>query len=161
MWAICSTKNREPLITTYRQDLYKFIGNTIIREGGMVFSVNGTNDHIHIAAKLPPRHSISYILKLIKGNSSKWINEQRRRKLKILAVSIFKFNAEKVIKYACVLLTRTLTVTLNPNLIITSFDRGGVKYDKWSATYSERGWGEASFVKSKSKELKLFCLIIH
>ncbi len=73
---VYSTKNREPLITTYRQDLYKFIGNTIIREGGKVFSVNGTNDHIHIAAKLPPRHSISYILKLIKGNSSKWVNEQ-------------------------------------------------------------------------------------
>ncbi len=52
------------------------MGKDQIREGGMVFSVNGTNDHIHIAAKLPPRHSISYILKLIKGNSSKWINEQ-------------------------------------------------------------------------------------
>jgi putative transposase len=73
---VYSTKNRKPMITTYKKDLYKFICSNIIREGGQVFAVNGTDDHIHIAAKILPRCSISDILKLIKGNSSKWVNEQ-------------------------------------------------------------------------------------
>jgi REP element-mobilizing transposase RayT len=75
---VYSTKNREPRITTYKKDLHKFICSNIIQEGGQVFSVNGTDDHIHIAAKLLPRNSVSNILKLIKGNSSKWVNEQNK-----------------------------------------------------------------------------------
>ena len=73
---VYSTKYREPLITTFKKDLYKFICSNIIHEGGLVFAINGVEDHIHIAAKLLPRHSISEILKLIKGNSSRWVNEQ-------------------------------------------------------------------------------------
>ncbi len=51
-----------------------------------------------------------FILIFIENAKYYLINDQN---IEVLAVSIFKFNAEKVIKYACVLLTRTLTVTLN------------------------------------------------
>ena len=75
---VWSTKNREPLITNFRKDMYKFICSNIIREGGIVFSINGAQDHIHIAAKLLPRHRVCDILQLIKGNSSKWVNEHKK-----------------------------------------------------------------------------------
>lgn len=102
---VYSTKNREPLITTYKKDLHKFICSNIIRQGGQVFSVNGTDDHIHIAAKLLPRYSVSNILKLIKGNSSKWVNEQGKCvnhfswQIGYGAFTISKSKLNKVIRY--------------------------------------------------------------
>ncbi|MFP4165398.1 MAG: transposase [Chitinispirillaceae bacterium] len=43
-----------------------------------MFAINGMPDHIHIAARFLPRHRFSDLLQVIKGNSSKWVNEQRK-----------------------------------------------------------------------------------
>ncbi|NLD50896.1 MAG: transposase [Clostridiaceae bacterium] len=39
--------------------------------------INGTSNHIHIFAGYKPHQSISDLLQDIKGDSSKWINENR------------------------------------------------------------------------------------
>ena len=45
--------------------------STVLRSGGM-------EDHVHLLLKIHPSFAISNTVKLIKGNSSKWINENRR-----------------------------------------------------------------------------------
>ena len=35
-------------------------------------------DHVHIAIRLLPRHSVSKVLQSIKGSSSKWINDNKK-----------------------------------------------------------------------------------
>ncbi len=76
---VFSTKDREPLIDSeIRNDLYRYMGGIIKGEGGIVLEIEGMSDHIHMAIKLKPIHALSDILKKVKGNSSKWLNEQNK-----------------------------------------------------------------------------------
>ncbi|MFP4242820.1 MAG: IS200/IS605 family transposase [Chitinispirillaceae bacterium] len=72
---VFSTKNRIPIITGIEKNVHRYLSSNIAQMGGRVFSVNGTADHIHIVAKLLPRHRVSDVLKMIKGNSSNLVNE--------------------------------------------------------------------------------------
>lgn len=74
---VFSTKAREPLIVEkIRDELYRYIGGIVKGEGGIIIQIGGMPDHIHIILKLKPIHKLSNIIQKIKGNSSKWINEQ-------------------------------------------------------------------------------------
>ena len=74
---IYSTKHRKPLIKqTLQDDLYGYIGGIIRDEKGTLLTAGGTADHIHLLAKLPPTIAVSVMLRLIKTNSSKWLNER-------------------------------------------------------------------------------------
>jgi len=74
---VFSTKYRKNLITPQLEpDLYKYIGGIIKNKGGVQLEIGGIPDHIHILAVLPPVISVSDMLRFIKSNSSKWVNEQ-------------------------------------------------------------------------------------
>ena len=74
---IFSTKNREPLINPKLCNaLYGHIGGIIKSESAILLQIGGMPDHIHIVLKLKPVHSLSEIMKKLKGCSSKWVNEQ-------------------------------------------------------------------------------------
>ena len=76
---VFSTKDREPLILPeIREDLHRYIGGILKGEGGVPLEIGGMSDHIHMAIKLRPIHALSDIMKKVKGNSSKWLNEQNR-----------------------------------------------------------------------------------
>src|ERR1041385_2945674 len=52
---VFSTKDRRPLITSeYEPRLYDYIGGTIRALVGISLELNGTEDHIHLLAKLRP-----------------------------------------------------------------------------------------------------------
>ncbi len=73
---IFSTKNRLPLICeSFQPDLYQYIGGTIRGERGILIEIGGMPDHIHLLAKFKTNIAISDMLRIIKANSSKWINE--------------------------------------------------------------------------------------
>lgn len=61
-----------------RGELYRYMGGIIKREGGVLLQIGGMPDHIHIVLKLKPAHSLSDMVQKVKGNSSKWINEQNK-----------------------------------------------------------------------------------
>ena len=76
---IFSTKQRQRLITNdFKEELYRYIGGIIRAEGGIQLEIGGTDDHVHILAKLKPAESVSQMLNRIKANSSKWINENEK-----------------------------------------------------------------------------------
>ena len=76
---VFSTKAREPMIIQeVRDELYRYIGGIVKGESGVLIQIGGMPDHIHMVLKLKPVHKLSDIMKKIKGNSSKWINEQNR-----------------------------------------------------------------------------------
>ena len=75
---IFSTKNRADIIEkSYQEELYKYIGGIIREKQGVLLSIGGISNHIHIFMKNSPNISISYIIKEIKGSSSRWINENK------------------------------------------------------------------------------------
>ncbi len=73
---IFSTKERKPLISDqYRKRLYAYMGGIIRSEGAEPLAIGGTADHIHLVAKIKSSHALADLVRKIKANSSKWINE--------------------------------------------------------------------------------------
>ena len=73
---VWSTKNRMPLLDSdLRARLWPYLGG-IARENKMkAIAVGGVTDHVHILISLPGTLSVAKGIQLLKGNSSKWINE--------------------------------------------------------------------------------------
>ena len=73
---IFSTKERRPLITLdYQPRLYDYIGGTIRGAGGISLELNGTEDHVHLLAKLRPDNALSNVLRDLKANASGWMHD--------------------------------------------------------------------------------------
>ena len=73
---IYSTKNREPQISQeICGKLYRYIGGIARGENATLLQIGGMPDHIHMLLNLKPVHALSEIMKKIKGNASKWIND--------------------------------------------------------------------------------------
>lgn len=78
---VFSTKQRQPLITPeLKPELHKYIGGIIRGERGVLLEIGGIDDHVHILAKFRADASAAEMLRLIKANSSKWVNERPDRK---------------------------------------------------------------------------------
>jgi putative transposase len=72
VWA---TKNREPLIVPeIEAPLYACIVSTAAEWGCYVHAVNGISDHVHVIISIPPKHSVAWVVKNIKGSSSHFVN---------------------------------------------------------------------------------------
>ena len=71
-----STKGRCPVIDSELESrLWPYLGG-IARENRMkALAIGGTTDHIHVLLSLPGMMSFSKAVQLIKGGSSKWIND--------------------------------------------------------------------------------------
>ena len=73
---VFSTKDRRPLITLdYQPRLYQYIGGTIRGLGGDALGVNGTEDHVHVLARLRPDKSLSDVLRDLKAGASGWMHD--------------------------------------------------------------------------------------
>lgn len=75
---IFAVKGRENLLKdSFRQDLFKYIGGILKTIKQYPLAVNGYKDHVHAFFELNPTNSVSELARIIKTNSSKWINEQK------------------------------------------------------------------------------------
>lgn len=78
---VWSTKRRSPLIhPSWEADLYSYMIGKAVYRGCIVHAINGTEDHIHMVASLPPTLAISEFVKHIKGSSSHHLNRHRLQK---------------------------------------------------------------------------------
>jgi REP element-mobilizing transposase RayT len=73
---VFSTKNREPHIANEIKDrVWGFLG-AIARENKMkALCIGGMAEHIHLLIMAPPTMSLSKMVQLLKGGSSKWIHD--------------------------------------------------------------------------------------
>ena len=77
---IFSTKHREPLIIPgLRKGLYSYIGGIVRGQKGVLVEIGGMPDHLHLVTRIRPDTSVAEIVRLVKANSSKWVNEQPAR----------------------------------------------------------------------------------
>ena len=76
MHCVWATKERRPLIKPdLQQRLWPYLGG-IARENKMKgLVIGGVEDHVHILVSIPATLSIAKSIQLLKGNSSKWIND--------------------------------------------------------------------------------------
>lgn len=64
------------ILPQWKSDLQAVLGNLINETGCKTLIVNGMEDHIHCFFGLKPSLSVSQIMKSVKAQSSKWINER-------------------------------------------------------------------------------------
>ena len=73
---VYSTKYRKRTIEkSWQDDLYGYTGGIIRDHKGTLLCMGGVSDHVHLLAKLSPTIAVSDMLRLIKSNSSKMVNE--------------------------------------------------------------------------------------
>jgi REP element-mobilizing transposase RayT len=72
---VFSTKDRRPLITgACEARLHDYIGGTLRGQDGISLAINGTEDHVHVLAKLRPDEALSDVLRDLKANASGWMH---------------------------------------------------------------------------------------
>jgi putative transposase len=75
--SVFSTKQRRNLITDdIRSDLWAFLGGIARKNGFKALIVGGTENHVHILLSLPATMPLAKAVQLIKGASSRWMNEK-------------------------------------------------------------------------------------
>ncbi|MEP6262180.1 MAG: IS200/IS605 family transposase [Gillisia sp.] len=74
---VFAVQNRQGLIqNSWKDELYKYITAIIQNHNHKVLQINGMPDHIHILIGMRPTQSLSDLIKQVKQDSSKWINNK-------------------------------------------------------------------------------------
>jgi REP element-mobilizing transposase RayT len=75
---VFAVSGRENLIKSeWKEELYKYITGIVKNHGQKLIAIGGVDDHIHILLGIEPSIKLSDLVKEIKANSSRFINEKR------------------------------------------------------------------------------------
>jgi REP-associated tyrosine transposase len=73
---IFSTKDRAPnLQPSVKAELFPYMFGILKNIQVTVLALNGSLDHVHLLAGLPPTLSVAEATRVLKANSSRWANE--------------------------------------------------------------------------------------
>lgn len=104
--AVFAVKFREGLILPeFKKELFGYIGQTINDLGHKTLVVNGMSDHVHCFFGFRPTQALSDMMREVKANASKWVNEEKFLKHRFEwqegfgAFSYSKSQVDAVIKY--------------------------------------------------------------
>jgi len=104
--AVFAVQNRQSLIQKeWAAKLYKYMTGIVQKNGHKMLQINGMPDHVHLFFGLRPSQSLSDLMKMVKGDSSEWINQNGFTKTKFSwqagygAFSYAKSQVPKVIQY--------------------------------------------------------------
>ncbi|MGQ0542632.1 MAG: IS200/IS605 family transposase, partial [Blastocatellia bacterium] len=75
---VFAVSGRENLVAKeWKAELYKYITGIVTNHGQKLLAINGVADHIHILLNIKPNIALSELVRDIKANSSRWINEKK------------------------------------------------------------------------------------
>ena len=75
---VFAVKGRNNYISeNWKSELYKYISGIIANKDQKLMIVNGMPNHIHLLIGTKPNCNLSDLIRDIKANSSKWINEKK------------------------------------------------------------------------------------
>ena len=75
---VFAVKGRENIISPqWKDELYKYITGIVSNEKQKLLAINGMPDHVHILLGVKPTIAVSDLVRDIKANSSRFINEKK------------------------------------------------------------------------------------
>ncbi len=73
---VFGTKYRKRTLShIIRERMFEYIGGIVRGNKGHLLEINGVDDHIHLLARLSPTLAVADVIRDIKANSSRWLNE--------------------------------------------------------------------------------------
>ncbi len=104
--AVWATKSRRKLLTKeIRPTVFKHIHQNALKKEIFIDCVGGHIQHVHCLFRLKSNQTIENVMRLLKGESSFWINKQKLTKSKFgwkdkyYAVSVSESHVERGRKY--------------------------------------------------------------
>ena len=74
---VFAVQGKQNLITNeHEEEIHRYITGIIQNKSQKLLQINGMPDHVHILVSIKPDYSISDLVRDIKSNSSKFINEK-------------------------------------------------------------------------------------
>jgi REP element-mobilizing transposase RayT len=75
---IAAVKFRKAIIDlSWKERLHQYITGIVRNNGHKMLAINSMPDHLHFFMGMRPDKSISDIMRMVKGDSSEWINKQK------------------------------------------------------------------------------------
>lgn len=75
---IFAVKGRDNLISpTWKEELYKYITGIVTNKNQKLIAINGMPNHVHLLIGLKPDIALSDLIRDVKANSSKFINDKQ------------------------------------------------------------------------------------
>jgi putative transposase len=75
---VFSVQGRQSLIEKeHKQELYKYISGIVRNKKQKLIAINGMADHVHVFLGIRPDIALSDLVRDIKNNSSKFVNEKK------------------------------------------------------------------------------------
>jgi putative transposase len=73
-----AVKFRKAMIAEqWKQELHKYITGIIQNHEHKMISINSMPDHLHMLFGMRPHQSLSDLMRIVKGDSSEWINKRK------------------------------------------------------------------------------------
>jgi putative transposase len=73
---VFSTKGRRRFLKpAFRSEAYDALRNTCRDYGITILEIGGIEDHVHLLVNVPPKISVSNLIRALKANFSKWMND--------------------------------------------------------------------------------------
>lgn len=73
-----AVKFRHSLIQlSWKEQLHKYITGIIQNQGHKMIAINSMPDHLHLLFGFRPTQSLSDLMRIVKSDSSEWINKQQ------------------------------------------------------------------------------------
>ncbi len=103
---VFATKYRKAALhAEWDERLRMYISAIVKNNGHKLIAINNMPDHLHLFIGLNPNQSISEIMRIVKGDSSEWVNEKRLTQVKFQwqqgygAFTYSKSQVDAVVKY--------------------------------------------------------------
>ena len=75
---VMAVKYRASLISSeWKEQLHKYITGIVQNHGHKMIVINSMPDHLHMFFGFRPNQSLSDLMRLVKGESSEWINKKK------------------------------------------------------------------------------------
>ncbi|MEO8886828.1 MAG: IS200/IS605 family transposase [Mucilaginibacter sp.] len=103
---VFAVKYREAIIQPeWEERLHKYMSGIVQNNGHKLLAINSASDHLHLFIGLNPNQSISELMRMVKGDSSEFINKEKLTKTKFSwqdgygAFSNSRSQIDAVVKY--------------------------------------------------------------
>lgn len=73
---VFAAKYRMAIIQPEWEELHRYITGIVQNNGHKLLAINSATDHLHLFIGLNPSQSISELMRLVKGDSSEFVNKQ-------------------------------------------------------------------------------------